>query len=429
MSGRVCWLESANSVETDFPLENLPYGAFTLPGGAEHIGCAIGDQILDLNAATEAGLLATLPQAVREACVQPRLNALMELGAAPAHGLRERVQGMLGDAGEGERTQRTLVPQAQARMRLPAAIGDYTDFYASIHHATNVGRLFRPDNPLMPNYKYMPVGYHGRSSSIVVSGEPIRRPNGQRPGAGGAAPDFGPCRQLDYELEVGAFIGKANRLGTPIPLAQAEDHILGLCLLNDWSARDIQRWEYQPLGPFLGKNFATSISPWIIPMEALMPFRQARAARAPGDPEVLPYLDGAADREHGAVNVTLEVWLATAAMCAAGAGPVRLSQSNLATLYWTLGQMITHHSCNGCNLRPGDLLGTGTVSGPEPGARGCLLELTSAGREPISMPDGESRTFLQDGDDITLKAWCRTADGQRLGWGECRGTIEPALHL
>lgn len=402
---RSSWLPSAEGADTDFPLANLPYGAFQLPDGAVHLGVAIGDQILDLFAAADSGLLNALPEPQRAACRQPVLNALMALGETE---LRTRFQALLTseDASERARVSKALVPQAGARMVVPATIGDYTDFYASIHHATNVGRLFRPDSPLMPNYKYIPVGYHGRSSSIVVSPEPVRRPNGQRlrqgTGVRDQGPEFGPCRQLDYELEVGIFIGQGNRLGEPIPVAEADRHIFGFCLLNDWSARDIQRWEYQPLGPFLGKNFATSISPWVVTREALEPFRVALAPRPEGDPAPLPYLQYTADC---VLNVTLEVWR----------GSVRVSKGNLRDLYWTPAQMIAHHTSNGCNLRPGDLLGTGTVSGPEPEARGCLLELGAG--------------FLEDGEEITLRAYCQRPGYPRIGFGACTGRVEPATHL
>lgn len=421
------WLTSAQTAETDFPLVNLPYGAFRRADGSVHLGVAIGDQILDLVAADEAGLLPALPEPLRAACRQPVLNALMGLGPGAAHELRTRLQALLStpESGERERASRVLVPQAGAQMQLPARVGDYTDFYASIHHATNVGRLFRPDNPLLPNYKYVPVGYHGRSSSIVASPQPVRRPQGQRPGAEGMPPDFGACRQLDYELEMGIWIGAGNRLGEPIPIAQADAHIFGLCLLNDWSARDIQRWEYQPLGPFLGKNFATSISPWVVTREALEPFRVPRAARAASDPAPLRYLEAAGDQAAGAFDVTLEVWLATAQ----NRSPVRISKGNLRELYWTPAQMIAHHTSNGCNLQPGDLLGTGTVSGPEAEARGCLLELTRGGREPIRLASGESRGFLEDGDEVMFKAYCQRPGQARIGFGACTGRIQSALDV
>jgi fumarylacetoacetase len=312
---------------------------------------------------------------------------------------------------------------AEAVMAPPAIIGDYTDFYSSIHHASNVGRLFRPGNPLLPNYKYVPIGYHGRASSIVVSGTPVGRPSGQSKEPAAEAPVFGPTRSLDYELEVGFFAGPGNALGQPIPIADAEQHIFGLCLLNDWSARDMQSWEYQPLGPFLAKSFATTISPWIVTMEALAPFRVPAFQRPDGDPEPLPYLSAAEDRERGGIDLTLEVYIASRQMREAALQPMRLSRGNLRNLYWTLAQLLTHHSSNGCNLRPGDLLATGTVSGPSREERGCLLELTQRGAEPIRLPNGEIRKFLEDGDEVILRGYCERDGFARIGLGECRGTI------
>lgn len=419
------WLASANAPGTDFPIANLAYGAFAA-SEAIHLGVAIGDQILDLYAADAAGLLHPLSEGLRGCCREPRLNRLMAAGAAQNHELRARLQALLSTEGERERVEKVLVAQAGATMVLPVRVGDYTDFYASIDHATNVGRLFRPDQPLMPNYRYVPVGYHGRSSSLGVGPQWIRRPQGQRPGPEGAAPDFGPCRQLDYELEMGILVGAGNEQGTGIALSRAEEHIFGFCLLNDWSARDIQRWEYQPLGPFLGKNFATTLSPWVVTREALEPFRVPRRARGEGEPEPLAYLEAAEDRARGGVNVTLEVWLSTAAMRAAGTAPIRLGRSQARDLYWTPAQMVTHHASNGCNLRSGDLLGTGTVSGPEPEARGCLLELTRGGREPVVLANGEQRSFLQDGDEIILRGYGEAPGLARIGFGECRGRVEPA---
>lgn len=312
-----------------------------------------------------------------------------------------------------------------AELFLPATIGNYTDFYASIHHATRVGSLFRPDAPLLPNYKFVPIAYHGRASSIVVSGASLRRPCGQMKPDNAPAPVFGPSRALDYELEVGFFIGPGNRLGEPIPIEQAGEHIFGVCLLNDWSARDLQKWEYQPLGPFLGKNFGTTISLWVVTMEALAPFRVPAFSRPPGDPAPLPYLHGADDQQHGGVALTLEVWLATARMRTAGQAPVRLSQSRLADSYWTPAQLVAHHASNGCNLCPGDVLASGTVSGPARDSGGCLLELTRGGAEPISLPNGETRRFLEDGDEVVLRGFCEAPGRARLGLGECRGTITP----
>jgi fumarylacetoacetase len=322
---------------------------------------------------------------------------------------------------------RHFVAQADVEMLLPAAVGDYTDFYASMFHATNVGKLFRPDNPLLPNYKYIPIGYHGRASSLVTSGASVQRPSGQTR-VGEADPKFGPTKALDYELEVGLFVSHGNRLGEPIPIGEAEEHIFGICLLNDWSARDVQAWEYQPLGPFLAKSFATSLSPWVVTMEALAPFRAAAFARAEGDPRPLPYLLDAGDQENGGVDVTLEVALQSARMREMNMAPAILSRSNSRDLYWTMAQMITHHASNGCNLRPGDLLASGTVSGPdvagaERSARGCLLELTSRGANPITLPSGEERKFLEDGDEVILRGWCERDGFRRIGLGVCRGII------
>jgi fumarylacetoacetase len=317
-----------------------------------------------------------------------------------------------------------LIAQSDAEMRLPAEVGDYTDFYASIYHATRVGKLFRPDNPLLPNYKYVPIGYHGRASSIVVSGTDVCRPHGQTKAATAAEPTFGPSRSLDYELEVGMFVGQGNPLGQPIPIDQAEQHIFGLCLVNDWSARDIQSWEYQPLGPFLAKNFATTISPWIVPMEALKPYRVPVATRPDGDPSPLPYLVSS-DSVPAAVDLTLEVFLQSEQMRKAGFKPVQLSKGNLRDLYWSLAQLLTHHASSGCNLRRGDMLATGTVSGPEQGSEGCLLEMKHRA-EPLGLPTGETRTFLEDGDQVIFRGYCQAPGLPRIGFGECIGRIVPA---
>jgi fumarylacetoacetase len=422
----VSWVESANRPDTDFPIHNLPFGVF-LSDLSCVIGVAIGDHVLDLSRAAHAGRLDGLsPETVR-ACSAPSLNPLMSLGGAHWSPLRKRL-GELLRAGGGHQAavQPFLVPMSDAVMLTPARIGDYTDFYASIHHATNVGRLFRPDNPLLPNYKYVPIGYHGRASSIVVSGTPVHRPSGQAKDAAAEGPVFGPTRSLDYELEVGFFTGPGNELGQPIPIAEAESHVFGLCLLNDWSARDIQSWEYQPLGPFLAKSFATTISPWVVTMEALAPFRVPPFQRPDGDPGPLPYLSSVEDREQGGIDLTLEVYIASRQMRDSGLPPARLSHGNLRNLYWTLAQLLTHHASNGCNLQPGDLLASGTVSGPLPEERGCLLELTRRGAEPIRLPTGEDRKFLEDGDEVILRGYCQRDGFARIGFGECRGTIMPS---
>ena len=394
------WVESANDPASDFPLENLPFGAFETKGNA-HLGVAIGDQILDV---TRAFSIA----AMKDVMAMPKAGRI---------DVRQRIHAFLETRQPG--AEALLTPMAGARMLLPCEIGDYTDFYASIYHATNVGGMFRTDNPLLPNYKWLPVGYHGRASSVVVSGTTVRRPWGQTAENPAGPPVFAPTRRLDYELEVGAFVGQGNAMGSAIPASEAYSHLFGVCLLNDWSARDIQAWEYQPLGPFLAKSFATSISPWVVTMEALEPFRREPEPRAEGDPQPLPHL-----RTPGndAFSITLEVWLRTARM----KEPVPLSRGNFASMYWTLSQMLTHHASNGCPLRPGDLIGSGTVSGPMKENRGCLLELTWRGTEPVELPTGETRRFLEDGDEVTLRGWAEAPGVRRIGLGECRGVVAPA---
>jgi fumarylacetoacetase len=426
---RPSWLVAANAPGTDFPLQNLPFGVFRTGTTAPRIGVAIGDRVLDLRAAVEVGALAVRPL-LAEACCVARLNDLMRLGAGPRGDLRRAVHALLA---EGSRLATDRAAQArvmrdagEVELLLPADIGDYTDFYASVHHATNVGSMFRPDQPLLPNYKWVPIGYHGRASSVVASGAPVRRPLGQAKAPDAAAPTFGPSRQLDYELEVGVWVAGGNALGETVPLAEAEGRLFGVSLLNDWSARDVQAWEYQPLGPFLAKNFLTTVSPWVVTMEALAPFRGPRPERAVGDPAPLAYLDDAADRATGALALTLEVRLASAQMREKGLAPVRVSRSDFGRMYWTLGQLLAHHASNGCNLRPGDLLGSGTVSGPEKDERGCLLEMTWRGKEPLLLPTGERRSFLEDGDEVVITGWCERPGAARIGLGECRGTVMPA---
>jgi fumarylacetoacetase len=427
------FVESANDGVTDFPVQNLPLGVFRR-GGARpaRVGCAIGESVLDLLACAERGLLRGLPTEVEDACRGSSLNALMALEPRVRGTLRHRLSHLLRVEG-GFVTARNdaaevLLRRGDAEMALPAAVGDYTDFYASLHHATNVGRMLRPDNPLLPNYKWMPIGYHGRASSLVVSGTTVRRPRGQtEPGAGDAAPAFGPSRSLDYELEVGAFLGPGNALGRPIPLAEAEAHLVGLVLVNDWSARDVQKWEYQPLGPFLAKSFATTVSPWVVTLEALAPFRVSASPRGEGDPAPLRYLDDGDDRARGGFDVRLEVLLSTRAMRERSEEPFAVSCSNLGDLYWTLAQMVAHHSSNGCNLRPGDLIASGTVSGPLPQQRGCLLERTWRGSEPLALPGGEVRRFLEDGDEVILRGRCEREGFAGIGFGECRGLVAAAF--
>jgi fumarylacetoacetase len=420
---RKCWVESAEDPEGDFPLENLPFGLYEDDRQRRHTCVAIGDRVLNLLGCNVAGLL----NATQIVGLGPRGLGHMELWRARE--IRHRAAELLSDPAYRDRVEPHLIPQKDVKMLPPfgvGGIGDYTDFYASIHHATNVGRLFRPDNPLLPNYKWVPIGYHGRASSIVVSGAEVRRPCGQTKAPDAAAPVYSPSRMLDYELEIGFFVGDGNRLGETIPLEKAEEHIFGLCLVNDWSARDIQSWEYQPLGPFLGKSFATTISPWVVTLDALAPFRVYAWVRPGGDPKPLPYLWSQGDQERGGFDVNLEVWLATAKMREAGAAAVRISRGNMKDLYWTLAQMVTHHTSNGCNLRPGDLLATGTVSGATPESVGSLLERTKRGAEPLLLPNGEQRRFLEDGDEVILRGWCEREGYARIGFGECRGTVGAA---
>jgi len=423
---RRAWLDSANARGTDFPVQNLPFGVMIRDGEAGRVAVAIGDRALDLRAAVDAGHLAGLPDPVVRACCAPRLNALMSLGPEAWSSLRHGLSDFLRVDGPGPRPAPALLPsQAEVRMVLPAEIGDYTDFYASVHHATNVGRMFRPDNPLLPNYKWVPIGYHGRASSVVVSGTAVRRPLGQLRDEGAEAPVLGPTRRLDYEVELGCYVGPGNPLGTSVPIGEAAGQLFGFCLLNDWSARDVQAWEYQPLGPFLAKNFATTVSPWVVTSEALAPFRGPLAARAPDDPAPLPYLSDPDDAAHGGVGVVLEVLLQTEMMRAGGYPPYRLSRSGARDLYWTPAQLLAHHASNGCNLRPGDLIGSGTVSGPDENARGCLLELTWRGSRPVTLPGGEVRRFLEDGDEVILRGTCEHPGWVAIGFGECRGRIVP----
>ncbi|MEO5569007.1 MAG: fumarylacetoacetase, partial [Gemmatimonadaceae bacterium] len=422
--------ESANVPGTDFPIQNLPFGVFSTDGEPEsgRIGVAIGDEILDVTAALEHGLIGDEGRIAAHGCDSPRLNELMSLDHRTVSGLRRAIGDLLDVASEmgakaAKIRERILIAQRLAVMHLPADVGDYTDFYASVDHATNVGSMFRPDNPLLPNYKYVPIGYHGRASSIVASGSFVRRPEGQTREDPAQPPEFGATTRLDYELEVGAFIARGNPRGHPIAIDDAEDRIFGLCLVNDWSARDIQAWEYQPLGPFLGKNFATSVSPWVVTMDALEPFRIPASARPAGDPAPLPYLMSAKDQMRGGIDITLEVFIQTAKMIRGGLEPLRVSKGSFATLYWTLAQLVTHHASNGCNLRPGDLLASGTVSGPTPDSRGCLLERTWRGTEPLTLPSGETRTFLEEGDEVIFRAHCAREGAMRIGFGECRGII------
>ncbi|HEY0780683.1 MAG TPA: fumarylacetoacetase [Gemmatirosa sp.] len=430
----VSWVESAHDPATDFPIQNLPFGVFRRAGSddAPRVGVAIGDAVLDLTACLDEEMLGGIAGTPLEAaCRAPALNPLMAMGRAAATAVRREVSLALRAGGtpsryDRERAARVLVSQSAAELFVPAVVGDYTDFYASVHHATNVGRLFRPDEPLLPNYKWVPIGYHGRASSLVPSGTPVRRPVGQRKAPGDAAPTVGPTRMLDYELEIGAFAAVGNALGSPVPLADAPSRLFGLCLVNDWSARDVQAWEYQPLGPFLGKSFATTVSPWVVTLDALEPFRAAATRRPAGDPAPLAYLDGEEDQARGGFDVTVEVWLLTTRMREAGMAPVRLSRGSSRAMYWTFAQMLAHHTMNGCNLRPGDLLASGTLSTADPAGRGCLLEITARGARPIALANGETRTFLEDGDEVILRGFCEREGAARIGFGECRGVVLPA---
>jgi fumarylacetoacetase len=426
---RRSWVVSAND-HADFPIQNLPFGIFSPKGAGPRGGVAIGDAILDLAAARAAGLFSGAAETAAAAASGPVLNPLMALGRGPRSALRHQLADLLdATSGERSRVEPLLHPTADCTLHLPAAIGDYTDFYAGIHHATKAGSLFRPDNPLLPNYKYVPVGYHGRASSVRVSGEAIRRPNGQRKPAAETVPSFGPSRNLDYELELGIWVGPGNALGQPIPIGAAAEHLVGFCLLNDWSARDVQGWEGQPLGPFLAKSFSTSISPWVVTAEALAPFRVAQAPRPDGDPKPLDYLWDAADQNSGAFDIAFEILLMTEGLKAQGLPPHRLCRSNAVHLYWTAAQLLAHHASGGCNLQPGDLFGSGTISGPTPDSAACLLEMTSGGRQPIDLASGEVRRFLEDGDEVVFRAACRREGYASIGFGECRAAILPALTI
>ena len=419
-----CWVESARG-HADFPVQNLPLGVFSVGEGPRTGGVAIGEMILDLSAAAQSPLLEGEARLAAEAASGATLNPLLALGAGPRRALRRRLSALLCDPGARAAVEAWLRPAAEATLHLPATIGDYTDFYAGIQHAENVGRLFRPDNPLLPNYKWVPIGYHGRASSIRISGGSVIRPNGQLKAPDAEAPVFGPSKRLDLELELGVWISGANALGEPVPIGRADERIAGLCLLNDWSARDVQAWEYQPLGPFLSKSLHTTISPWIVTAEALAPFRVAQPARPEGDPQPLPYLWDEADQRTGAYAVEVEAFLTTAESRRRGLAPHRLTKVPATSLYWTLAQLVTHHASNGCNLSAGDLFGTGTISGPQESSFGSLLEITAGGKRSITLQTGETRTFLEDGDEIMLSARASVPNRIPIGFGECRGTVVP----
>jgi fumarylacetoacetase len=415
---RVSWVQGAGA-GSDFPVQNLPLGIFSEAKGLRRPGVAIGDYILDLTSAGDF-----LDEDWREDLSQPVLNAWLSRGPADHRALRHRLFELLTDERYRDDLEVSLIGQSEVRLHVPCLIGDYTDFYVGIHHATNVGKQFRPDNPLLPNYKYVPIGYHGRASSVRASGEPVIRPSGQRKAPDSEVPEYGASRRLDYELELGIWIGRGNELGQPIPIGEAGDHIAGYCLLNDWSARDLQAWEYQPLGPFLAKNFLTSVSPWIVSAEALAPFRSPMPPRPQGDPTPLAYLDDASDRQSGGLSIQLRVTLSTEQMRKNGIEPVVLSRGKAdAAMYWSAAQIVAHHSSNGCNLQPGDLIGTGTLSTDSDEGLGSLLEISRGGKQPVQLPGGETRSFLEDGDEICLTAWCEREGSVRIGLGECVGRI------
>ena len=422
------WVESANDDGTDFPLQNLPYGVCLTEDDEPRVCTAIGDQVVDLYELACADLFVDVHESLADA-FDWRLNVLMHFGRPFWRRIRARLSELLrADCPElrdnADLRARAMQPLALAELVAPVDIPDYTDFYASIHHATNVGSMFRPDNPLLPNYKWIPIGYHGRASSIVVSGTPILRPSGQTRANDDEPPVYGPCRLLDYEMEMGFYVGgAANHLGDPVSIDEAESRLFGMSIVNDWSARDMQKWEYQPLGPFLAKSFATTVSPWIVTMEALAPFRCAAFERASDDPKPLAYLDSEANRSRGGVDLEVEVLLATKRMRDEGMEAMKLSRGSFRDMYWTIAQMLTHHASNGCNLQPGDLMASGTISGPDKSNRGCLLELTWRGTEPLRLPTGEERKFLQDGDEIIMRAECTREGFRRIGFGECRGVV------
>ncbi len=409
------WVVSANDPKTDFPLQNLPFGRFRAGADADwRIGVAIGDQVLDLRAV--------------KLIDSKDMKQLMNMPEKARSDLRQAiVAGLRTGSVQQEAFAAALYAQSAVEMGLPCEIGDYTDFYTSIHHATNIGKQLRPDNPLLPNYKWVPIGYHGRASSIVASGQNFHRPKGQTKAPDQDVPTFGPCRRLDYELELGIFIAQPNAMGESIPMESAEKHVFGVSLFNDWSARDIQAWEYQPLGPFLSKNFASTLSPWVVTMDALAPFRSP-TQRPKSDPEPLAYLDSSANRAQGALDIELEVWLQTEKMRQSGHAGDCISRSNYRDAYWTMAQLVAHHTVNGCNLRSGDLFGTGTLSGSQPGQGGSMMELSVGGKQPFTLSNGEARTYLEDGDSVIMRGYCKREGFRRIGFGECRGMVLPAKY-
>jgi len=425
------WLDSANVAACDFPIQNLPHAVFRRTGRDEAYrgGVAIGDQVLDLAALAASGLVGGATLDAAHAAGQPTLNAYMALGPKAWRGLRHALFALLEDGVQPSLTgalRACMVPQADVEYTVPARIGDYTDFYTSLDHALNISRLMNPDGDVTPNFRWIPTAYHGRVSTIGVSGQAFRRPMGQAMAPGASAPTYQACARLDYELELGLWVGPGNAAGEPISMEDAENHLFGMCLLNDWSARDIQFWEMAPLGPFLGKNFATTISPWIVTMDALAPYRLGWQ-RVSSDPQPLDYLDAPANRAHGAIDIQLEVWLQTARARREHGGAYRLSATSFRHQYWSVAQMVTHHTMGGCSLQPGDLLGSGTISGPGPGEAGAIIELARAGQSPVTLDNGEQRAFLEDGDAVMLRGWCAKAGAARIGFGESRGTVLPAI--
>ncbi|WP_105258932.1 fumarylacetoacetase [Pseudoalteromonas sp. T1lg88] len=422
------WVSSANDGKTDFPIQNLPFATFRRAGSSEAFrgGVAIGDQVVDLAAVAKLGIFSGLAQEAVEAASQTSLNAFMAMGQAHWSALRLALSQALRTGSKHEQAlSDALIAQTEVEYDLPCHIGDYTDFYTSIYHATAVGSLFRPDNPLLPNYKWVPIGYHGRASSIGVSGQTFPRPKGQTKAPDADTPTFGPCKRLDYELELGIYLGKGNELGESIALDDADEHVFGFCLFNDWSARDLQAWEYQPLGPFLAKNFASTVSPWVVTNEALVPYRLAWT-RDENEPQPLEYLESAKNREQGALDIQMDVAVETEKMRAEGTPAAKLSQSSFKHSYWTVAQMVAHHTVNGCNFNAGDMLGSGTQSGPEHEEAGSLLELSRGGKESLDLGNGESRKFLEDGDTVIMRGWCEKQGFARIGFGECRATVLPA---
>lgn len=421
---RQSWVDSANG-HPDFPVQNLPLCIFTTGGGDARGGVAIGDQLVDLRALAQSGVIGGDALALVEIAAEPTLNRYCALSPSQRAMLRATLSDLLSDPGSPLReiASDVLIAQSEVGYNLPASIGDYTDFFAGIHHARNAGRMFRPDNPLLPNYWHIPIAYHGRASSIEVSGVDFPRPVGQTVEHGSTEPRFGPAQRVDFELELAIWIGGGNKVGEPIPIDEAGDAIVGIGLLNDWSARDIQAWESQPLGPFLGKSFFTTVSPFLVTVEALAPFRSAMAPRANDEPQPLPYLYDEKDQQSGAFDCRFEVLLTTAKMRADGDEPVVLTEASGLDLVWTPAQLVAHHTVAGCNLRPGDLFGSGTVSSPGAKGHGSMLEMTKGGKEPLTLPNGEQRKFLEDGDEIIMRGWCEREGYARIGLGEARGKV------